>query len=65
LLKRHGKPVSTSLIQKAVCGYELDDYDIREIKVHIRKLRTKLETDPSKPKYLKTIYGKGYCLLLD
>ena len=30
--------------------------------VHMRWLREKLEDDPSNPKYLKTVWGKGYLL---
>ena len=32
----------------------------RSIDVHISKLRAKLETDPRKPKRIKTIWGTGY-----
>jgi DNA-binding response OmpR family regulator len=35
-------------------GYE------RTIDVHIRNLRTKIEPNPSKPKYVETVYGVGY-----
>ena len=28
--------------------------------VHIRNLRVKLEEDPGNPKFIKTIWGKGY-----
>lgn len=35
-------------------GYE------RTIDVHIRNLRTKIESDPSKPHYIQTVYGAGY-----
>ena len=35
-------------------GYE------RTIDVHIRNLRIKIETDPSSPRYIETIYGAGY-----
>lgn len=30
------------------------------INVHIRRLREKVERDPSKPKYIKTLWGIGY-----
>tara|TARA_Y100001970_G_scaffold294233_1_gene448876 strand:- start:36 stop:797 length:762 start_codon:yes stop_codon:yes gene_type:complete len=63
LLQRHGQTVSPSLILKEVWGYEPDD-DIETIRVHVRHLRTKLEPDPRKPKFIKTVYGAGYCLEL-
>jgi two-component system response regulator RpaA len=63
LLQRHGQTVSPSDILKEVWGYEPDD-DIETIRVHIRHLRTKLEPDPRHPKYIKTVYGAGYCLEL-
>ncbi len=61
LLQRHGQTVSPGLILKEVWGYEPDD-DIEMIRVHVRHLRKKLESDPHKPTFLKTIYGMGYCL---
>ncbi|HEY9742485.1 MAG TPA: response regulator transcription factor [Coleofasciculaceae cyanobacterium] len=63
LLQRHGQTVSPSEILKEVWGYDPDD-DIETIRVHIRHLRTKLEPDPRHPKYIKTVYGAGYCLEL-
>ena len=33
-------------------------------RVHVRHLRTKLEPDPRKPRFIKTVYGAGYCLEL-
>lgn len=30
------------------------------VMVHIRKLRVKIENDPKNPKYIKTVWGKGY-----
>jgi DNA-binding response OmpR family regulator len=30
------------------------------ITVHIRRLRTKIETDPLKPRFIKTLWGVGY-----
>jgi len=35
-------------------GYE------RSIDTHIRRLRSKIETDPKKPRYVETVYGFGY-----
>lgn len=32
----------------------------RNIDVHIRNLRTKIEPDPSNPFYIETVYGLGY-----
>ncbi|WP_259726543.1 response regulator transcription factor [Synechococcus sp. CS-1326] len=63
LLQRHGQTVAPPLILKEVWGYEPDD-DIETIRVHVRHLRTKLEPDPRKPRFIKTVYGAGYCLEL-
>ncbi|MFH1524007.1 MAG: response regulator transcription factor [Chloroflexota bacterium] len=32
----------------------------RTIDVHIRNLRTKIEADPSQPRYVETVFGIGY-----
>jgi DNA-binding response OmpR family regulator len=34
--------------------------DDNTVTVHIRKLREKIETDPSKPVFIKTVWGTGY-----
>ena len=46
------------LIEKAV-GYDFEGFD-RTVDVHIHNLRRKLEPDPGRPRYIKTIYGAGY-----
>ena len=30
------------------------------VTVHVRRLRTKIEDDPSRPRYVKTVWGVGY-----
>lgn len=34
--------------------------DFRTVDVHIRRIREKIEPDPSSPKYVKTVWGVGY-----
>jgi len=48
------------LIDKAF-GYDFEGFD-RAIDVHIFNLRRKLEPNPKRPEYIKTVYGAGYKL---
>lgn len=63
LLQRHGQTVAPKDILQEVWGYDPND-DIETIRVHVRHLRTKLEPEPRRPRYIKTVYGAGYCLEL-
>lgn len=40
-------------------GFDYDAYD-RAIDTHIKNIRQKIEDNPKKPAYIKTIYGMGY-----
>ncbi|MDU5504063.1 MAG: response regulator transcription factor [Anaerococcus vaginalis] len=40
-------------------GFDYDAYD-RAIDTHIKNIRQKIEDNPKKPSYIKTIYGMGY-----
>ena len=35
---------------------------VRTIDVHIRNLRSKIEPEPSSPRYIETVFGVGYRL---
>jgi len=59
-LARHPRQVfSRDQLLEAVWG--LSDYiDPSTVTVHIRRLREKIETDPSDPVHLLTVWGVGY-----
>ena len=40
-------------------GYERNPFD-RSIDIRITRLRKKLEDDPARPRFIRTIWGKGY-----
>ena len=54
-----GQVFSREQLLSGVWGY---DYlgDTNTVTVHIRRLREKLEWDPSAPRWLKTVWGVGY-----
>jgi two-component system alkaline phosphatase synthesis response regulator PhoP len=62
LIKEPGRVFSRAQIIEKAFGHDFDSFD-RTIDVHILKLRRKLEPDPRRPSYIKTIYGAGYKLL--
>ncbi|MFN3691980.1 MAG: winged helix-turn-helix domain-containing protein [Fervidobacterium sp.] len=59
LAENEGKVFSRDVLLDRLWGY---DYfgDTRTVDVHIRRLRTKIEEDPSNPRYVVTVRGKGY-----
>jgi len=62
LVKEPGRVFSRGQLIEKGLGYDFDGFD-RTIDVHILNLRRKLETDPSYPRYIKTVYGAGYKFL--
>lgn len=60
LMQHHGQTVSTGKLLEEVWGYSPDD-DVDTIRVHIRHLRTRLESGDRK--YIRTVYGGGYQLV--
>ena len=59
LIERRGKIYDREHLLRAVWKHEAY-VEPRTIDVHIRRLRTQIEDDPSNPKYIKTRRGIGY-----
>lgn len=63
-LARHpGQALSRTQIVDAVWGYEADVESERTVNVHVRRLREKVELDPSHPSLILTVPGVGYRLV--
>ena len=61
LVTKAGERLSRSMILDRVCGYTPERYlDTRVVDVHISRLRSKLEEDPSNPDLIITARGTGY-----
>lgn len=58
-MENQGKALRRNEMLNAVWG---QDYfgDTKTLDVHIRRLREKLEDNPSVPEYIKTVWGFGY-----
>lgn len=64
-LLRHPGHVFTRLeLLEAVRGTTYDSF-ARSIDSHVRRLREKIEPDPSSPRYVQTVFGIGYKLADD
>lgn len=63
LAEHVGTMLSYGQLVKCAQGYETSDLEAGElIKPHIHHLRQKLEPDPSSPRYILNVRGKGYLL---
>jgi DNA-binding response OmpR family regulator len=63
LAENAGQMLSYTQLVRCAQGYETSDLEAGElIKPHIHHLRQKLEPDPSSPRYLLNVRGKGYIL---
>lgn len=61
LAQNRGQALSRAQILDAVWGYD-DSAGERAVNVHIRRLREKVELDPSRPARILTVPGIGYRL---
>ena len=59
MVKTPEKVYSRERLLNLVWGYEYPG-DFRTVDVHVRRLREKVEANPSEPKYVHTKWGVGY-----
>ncbi|MGD8376939.1 MAG: response regulator transcription factor [Acidobacteriota bacterium] len=59
---RHpGRAYTRAELLDLVWGYGHDGYE-HTVNTHINRLRSKIETDPSRPRHILTVWGVGYKL---
>ena len=63
LARHRGQALTRGQIVEAVWGYASDLESEKSVNVHIRRLREKVENDPSHPQLILTVPGIGYRLL--
>lgn len=60
-MERPNEPITRDDLLDEIWGLNYFG-DSKTVDVHIRRLREKIEDDPSQPIYLKTVWGFGYAL---
>ena len=62
---RHPRqPLSRDKLMEMARGREYEAFD-RSLDVQVSRLRKLIEPDPSKPRYLQTVWGLGYVFIPD
>ncbi|MCC3775728.1 response regulator transcription factor [Streptomyces sp. UNOB3_S3] len=59
LAREPGRVFTRAQIIERVFGFDRDVLE-RTVDAHVMNLRRKLEADPQRPRYLETVYGRGY-----
>ena len=57
--RQPGQVFNRARLLDQVWGYNHEGYE-HTVNSHINRLRAKIETDPSKPEYILTVWGVGY-----
>jgi two-component system response regulator RegX3 len=66
LKANNDRPVPREELLSKLWGYSKElNIETRTVDIHIAKLRSKIEIEPAKPKYLVTERGAGYKLVVD
>mgnify|MGYP002648268409 FL=1 len=58
------QPLSRDKLMEMARGREYEAFD-RSLDVQVSRLRKLIEPDPSKPRYLQTVWGLGYVFIPD
>ncbi len=61
LISKPGRVFSRLDLLDVIQGVRYEGYE-RTIDTHVKNLRSKIEKDPRKPRYIETVYGVGYRL---
>ncbi|WP_461614982.1 response regulator transcription factor [Clostridium sp. Marseille-QA1073] len=64
LYENKGRITTSDALCQSVWGDDYFGYE-NTLMVHIRRIREKIESEPSKPKYLITVRGLGYKLIVE
>jgi DNA-binding response OmpR family regulator len=64
LARHRGQVLTREMLLERVWDYDYSG-GTRTVDVHIRWLREKIESDPSRPQYIHTVFGVGYKLEVD
>ena len=59
LASHPGQVFSREQLMDAVWDFDFAG-DPTTVTVHMRRIRSKMEADPSRPRHLKTVWGVGY-----
>jgi len=64
LVRHPRQPMSRDKLAQLARGREFEPFD-RSLDVQVSRLRKLIETDPSAPRYLQTVWGVGYVFVPD
>jgi DNA-binding response OmpR family regulator len=65
LMSHAGEVFSTERLLREVWDYPFDTGSPDLVRVHVRNIRERIETDPANPVYLRTVPGHGYTVPSD
>lgn len=64
LVEHPGRVLDRNTLLDLIKGYEHQPFD-RSMDVRVARLRRKIEDDPSHPRYIRTVWGRGYLFAAD